>query len=215
MTLYKYKNAANLMYGGNTGDLLYSFLEEVCSKSFDNIISPEIRIILTTAMSPYNRFSAWAWRELKIIEIVRAHCKASKDGISIINERAILMTLAHEICHVYQNDILGGATNTGRGSHRCRSWYDSITKASLFVCGVDIDGICNPLKSIREGKRIIKQVNKKSLTEVELTHWPHSIFNLVKRNDPRIKKRIINQSGIETFREVSLSVAQFLIKLEF
>jgi len=55
--LQSYKDAGNLFYGNQTGDMLYEFAEELCSIAFDDRISPEIPIILTTAQSAYNQYA--------------------------------------------------------------------------------------------------------------------------------------------------------------
>lgn len=194
--LQQYKDAANLFYGNNTGDALYGFLERLCAEAFNNEITAEIPIILTTAQSSYNRFSGWYSPAANTIELVRYHCKSTKDGIVPRSIPKILMTLAHEFCHVYQYQVLGGKTGS-RGAHRCRSWYDAIAKASPFVTGVDIDGICKPLISVREGNSVKKVSNPDSLTEVELTHFPNSIFKLLKENDKRLKNRIVGSPSDE------------------
>lgn len=198
--LQQYKDAANLFYGNNTGDVLYGFLEKLCSEAFENTISPEIPIILTTAQSAYNRFEGWYNHTANTIELVRYHSKSTKDGIVPRSIPKILMTLAHEFCHVYQYQVLGGKTGS-RGAHRCRSWYDAITKASPFVTGVDIDGICKPLKSERVGNNVRKVSNPESLTEVELTHFPDSIFKLIKKKDNRIINRIVGSPPDDLVRQ--------------
>ena len=188
----QYRDALNLLYGGNIGDTLYDFANELCEKSFDNKISPEIPIILTTAMSPYNRFSGWYSEKSNTIELVRYFCYHGKDGIMVRSIPEILATLAHEFCHVYQRQVLKCKT-ASRGPHRCKSWYQSITLASPFVCGVNIDGICKPFKSVREGKKIHKNANPESLTEVELTHFPESLISLAKAKDKRLEGRIVGE----------------------
>lgn len=195
--LQKYKDAANLFYGNNTGDVLYGFAEQLCAEAFNSEITAEIPIILTTAQSSYNRFGGWYSPTANTIELVKFHCKTTKDGIVPRSIPEILMALAHEFCHVYQYQVLGGKTGS-RGAHRCRSWYDAITKASPFVTGVDIDGICKPLKSERVGNIVRKVNNPDSLTEVELTHFPNSIFKLVDDDDSRLKNRTLQKPSIET-----------------
>lgn len=46
-----FKNAANLFYGENSGDLMYGFLQELCEKEFNNEVSAEVPIVMTTANS--------------------------------------------------------------------------------------------------------------------------------------------------------------------
>ena len=197
MTLHKkYELALNILYGGNIGTVLYGFARKFCKVSFDNKISPEIPIILTTAMSPYNRFDGWYSPLSNTIEIVRQHCNETSEGITVKSTPQILALLAHEICHIYQSQILGGKIGA-RGPHRCKSWYDSITLASPYICGVNIEGLCKPLKSVREGASVYKVKNPASLTEVELTHFPESIIKLAKEEDHRIKRRIIGKPAIE------------------
>lgn len=194
--ILQYKQAANLFYGNRVGDTLYGFAEKLCKIAFDDAISAEIPIILTTAMSPYNQFGGWYSPKSNTIEIVRHYCKAGTSGIEPRDTSEILAVLAHELCHVYQEKILGGATGK-RGPHRCRSWYDAITYASPFVCGVDIDGLCNPLRSVREGRRVTKVQSEASLSEVELTHWPDSVIRLAKNKDHRLEGRILSIPAID------------------
>jgi hypothetical protein len=190
-----YENALNTLYGGNIGSVLYPFAERLCREAFKNEISPEVPIILTTALSPYNRACAWYCRTSHTIEIVRHHCEPDTDGIVVRSIPEILETLAHEFCHVYQEKVLGGWTGS-RGTHRCKSWYQAITLASPFVCGVDIEGLCKPLKSVRIDGAVRKRANPKSLSEVELYHFPGSIFRLINESDARLEDRIIGESAI-------------------
>lgn len=192
----QYKDALNLLYGDNIGDVLYGFTKQLCAKSFNDKIASEIPIILTTAMSPYNQFGGWYSPISNTIEIVRGYCKSSSDGIIANSVPEILALLAHEFCHVYQYQILGGSTGS-RGPHRCKSWYQAITLASPFVCGVDIEGLCKPLKSVRDGSKITKERNPASLTEVELTHFPESIIELARKEDKRLDGRIVGIAAIE------------------
>lgn len=194
--ILQYKNALNLLYGDNAGDLLYGFAEELCDKAFNNEISPEIPIILTTAMSPYNRSGGWYSPVSNTIEIVRHYAKGSDHGIVPRSKSDILAALSHEFCHVYQYQVLGGKTGK-RGSHRCKSWYKAITRASPFVCGVNIGELCKPLKSVRDGGNVRKVPNEISLSEVELTHFPDSIFYLIKKKDARLDDRIIGKPAID------------------
>ncbi|NQZ75050.1 MAG: hypothetical protein HRT61_02915 [Ekhidna sp.] len=193
--ILQYKNALNLLYGGKIGDILYDFAIELCEKSFKNKISPEIPIILTTAMSPYNRFAGWYSDKSHTIELARHYCYHGSDGIRARSIPEMLATLAHEFCHVYQYQVLGGRISA-RGPHRCKSWYQSITLASPFVCGVDIEGICIPSKSVREGEKVYKVNNPNSLTEVELTHFPDSIIKLAKADDRRLKGRLVGKPAV-------------------
>jgi hypothetical protein len=185
-----FKNAANLFYGERLGDLMYGFLQELCEKAFNNKVSAEVPIVMTTAQSAYNRFSGWYNSESHTIELVNHLCKSSEGGIVAKDNKEILLTLAHEFCHLYQFKILGG-TKSKRGPHRCKNWYESITLASPFVCGVNINGLCKPLKSVRENGKIRKISNEESLTESELTHWPRSIIELLRQGDERLKERAV------------------------
>ena len=195
----EYKAALNLLYGENCGDTIYDFVDKLCTHAFDNKISPEVPIILTTAMSPYSRFSGWYTPISNTIELVRYHCVSKKEGIVLRSNYDVLASLAHEFCHFYQYEICGSPTGS-RGPHRCKSWYDSVTKASPYVCGVNIDGLCKPKKSVREGGRVFKIDNPTSLTEVELTHWPESVIDLAEQNDPRLQGRIIGTSVLDAYR---------------
>lgn len=199
MSIQLFKDATNLLYGNNTGDVLYEFAEEMCINAFDSTISPLIPIILTTAISPYNRFGGWYSEASNTIEIVRQHCQPSKDGIVPRSQPELLAILAHEFCHVYQAKVAGG-TKASRGPHRCKSWYDSITLASPFVCGINIEGLCTPLKSVRVDGKVKKIKNDNSLTEPELTHWPLSIFKLVHDNDKRLFGRVVGTPRIRDIK---------------
>ena len=195
MSLKAYKEAANLFYGLGTGDLIYDFAQNMCREAFDGAISPEVRIILTTAQSAYNQSYGWCWPKGNTIELVRQHCKSTSEGVVPRDKRSLLLALAHEFCHLYQYQVLGGKIGS-RGPHRCRSWYDAITKASPYICGVDVQGICKPFTSKRESGRVIKFNNPASLTEVELTHWPDSIYELIENKDSRLKGRIVDEAPV-------------------
>ncbi len=91
-----FKNAANLFYGESLGDLMYGFLQELCEKAFNNKVSVEVPIVMTTAQSAYNRFSGWYNSESHTIELVNHLCKSSEGGIVAKDNKEILLTLAHE-----------------------------------------------------------------------------------------------------------------------
>jgi len=190
--LKKYIQSASVFYGPETAHKIYSFADNVCKFAFDYKLTPNLPIILTTAMSSYNRFSGNYLPEANTIQIVNHHCHISNGKISPINWSKMLETLAHELCHAYQHQHLGGNIGS-RGPHRCKSWYQAIIKASPYVCGVDIASLCKPLKSVRVGKKVKKIKNKNSLTESELTHWPQSIIDLLNKNDNRIKENICSR----------------------
>lgn len=191
--LMNYIDAASTFYGNETANAIYTFADNVCRNAFDNRISAELPIILTTAMTAYNRFSGQYVPGADTIEIVRHHCHPRDGLVAPIDLVSMLKTLAHELCHVYQYKILGGSTGS-RGPHRCKSWYESIRKASPYVCGVDVSDILKPLKSIRVRDKIKKVRNELSLTESEITHWPNSIVELVDSKDQRIMPYIISAS---------------------
>jgi len=190
MMIQNFKNAANLFYGENLGDLMYGFLQELSERAFDNKVSAEVPIIMTTAQSAYNQSAGWYNSVSHTIELVNHLCVSSEKGIIAKDNKEILFALAHEFCHLYQFKVLGG-TKSKRGPHRCKNWYASIMLASPFVCGVNIEGLCKPLKSVRENGKVIKIANEESLTESELTHWPHSIIKLLQHGDKRLEGRAV------------------------
>lgn len=190
-----FKNAANLFYGDNLGDLMYDFLQELSEKAFNNQVNAEVPIIMTTAQSAYNRFDGWYNDRSHTIELVNHLCVSSEEGIVAKDNRQLLYALAHEFCHLYQFKVLGG-TKSKRGPHRCPNWYTAITLASPLVCGVNIEGLCKPLKSIRENGKVKKVVHVGSLTESELTYWPRSILELLQLGDKRLDGREVN--GLST-----------------
>lgn len=199
-SIQPYMEALNLLYGDNLGDCLYSFADTVCDKAFAYEITASLPIILTTAMSPYNKMSGWYSPKSNTIEIVRQHCEPKDGSIVPKRKKELLALLAHELCHVYQYKALGGSLGS-RGPHRCSSWYEAVTSASPTVCGVDIKGLCKPLKSVRVQGKVKKVRNEDSLSEPELTHWPLSIIELVEAGDPRLQGRHVQTSLLASYND--------------
>jgi hypothetical protein len=93
--------------------------------------------------------------------------------------------IVHELTHARQGMLLREHQGdkdwaiTRPGVHRDRGWYTAISEACPKYLGFELPPSLWPTgPRTREG----------ALTEVEMTHWPHSLRALAEAGDPRIPK---------------------------
>jgi hypothetical protein len=94
--------------------------------------------------------------------------------------------IVHELTHARQAQLLrerrgDPAWKVTRGVHRDLGWYTAISEACPRYLGVEC-----PRSSWPTGPRARKGANQ--LTEVEMTHWPESLWLLAMKDDPRLPK---------------------------
>ena len=87
--------------------------------------------------------------------------------------------VVHELTHARQAQVMqaNGWSFKTRGVHRDKGWYTAISEAAPNYLGVAV-----PERVWPRGPRTKADV---TLTEVEMTHWPRSLRDLARANDPR------------------------------
>lgn len=186
-TLEEYKKSATIIYGELGGEV-YDIMEDICKNAFENLILPNRQFYMADLMSAYNKATGYYHIANQSISATFHHTKINSQGMYTNNKKALFNFIAHELCHAYQYEVLDYLGTNKRGAHTDRTWFESIKKASPYVCNVDISHIENfGYKSERVDGKVIKIKPDGWLTETEVTHFPSSFVKIANdENDNRL-----------------------------
>ncbi|UUO25262.1 hypothetical protein FGD67_20160 [Colwellia sp. M166] len=186
-TFEEYKKSAMIIYGELGGEV-YDIMESICKNAFDNLILPNRQFYMADLMSGYNKSTGFYHINNQSISATFHHTKINSQGMYTKNQRELFDFITHELCHAYQHEVLGYSGTNKRGVHTDKTWFESIKKASPYVCNVDINHINNfGPKSTRIDGKIKKIVPDGWLTESEVSHFPNSFVRIASdENDNRL-----------------------------
>jgi hypothetical protein len=147
-----------------------------------------VRVVLAPVeMGAYNKHTGYhaGGDDHSFILGNRHHCYFCSHGeIHIPDAERFDDFIIHELTHRRQAALLaehtgerGWIKHPGRGDHRDKGWYHAISEAAPNYLGAELPEDIWP-----------KRNNENTLTEVEMTHWPGSIRDLIKAKDKRLPK---------------------------
>jgi hypothetical protein len=176
--------------------------ELVCRhvKLFDEPLeSLNIRIVLVPVeIGPYNRHYGYIHSSSFHFIVGNRHiCDFGENGVVLHNGGWLVGAedfIVHELTHYRQHMLLArtGARQS-RGVHRDSGWYGAIKEAAPRYLGVQFpESIWPKLKSVRKGGKITKVAEPGRLTEVEVTHLPHSFRALITAGDKRLRAQVVD-----------------------
>jgi hypothetical protein len=146
-----------------------------------------IRIVLAPVeIGPYNRHTGYHYTAGEGVFILgNRHIVTLEHGTLVLVQGSGFLDrvedfIVHELTHERQLQLLKqhGWKRT-RGAHRDRGWYTAISEACPRYLGVEF-----PESSWPTGPR----TRNGTLTEVQATHWPKSLRDLMLNGDPRLPK---------------------------
>ena len=185
--------AVHRLMFGEAGAACAKFIVDWSAKLFDEPIDPlTLRIVLAPVeLGPYNKHMAWAYSEGGMILGNRHICELDKvKGIVLKkNIEYVRDMVIHELCHFRQARLLAvHRYKQSRGNHRDPAWYQAVSEAARAYLGVHFPPERWPkMKSVRDGKTVSKMVDTSRLSEVDVSHFPHSFRVLIETRDPRLK----------------------------
>jgi hypothetical protein len=154
-----------------------------------------IRVVLAPIeLGPYNRHTGYHYgREGQgtfilgnrhIVTLTEGTLVLVQSGSSAFVNR-LEDFVVHELTHARQTQLLlehrgEKGWKKKRGAHRDLAWYTAVAEACPRYLGIELPQSCWPT-----GPR----TRKGTLTEVEMTHWPGSLRQLIAQNDPRLAQK--------------------------
>ena len=177
---------------GEAGATCAGFILEWAPKLFAQPVDPlGLRIVLAPIeLGPYNRHQAYAFSFGGMILGNRHICHLDKTAGIVLTENieTVRDMVVHELCHFRQAQLLAIHEHKQlRGAHRDPAWYQAVSEAALAYFGVLFPPERWPkMKSVRNGKRVMKVTDPSRLCEVEATHFPESFRALIESGDPRL-----------------------------
>jgi hypothetical protein len=183
-------NAHELMFG-DAGRQCAEIVLKWATTLFDVPLDAlNIRVVLAPIeLGPYNRHAGYHYEaehgtlilgNRKIVKLRKGTLVFVQSDEATLFLQAITDFIVHELTHARQAQLLREhGWKMKRGAHRDLGWYTAVAEACPRYLGVEL-----PLSSWPTGPR----TRKSTLTEVEMTHWPHSLRELATANDPRLRR---------------------------
>jgi hypothetical protein len=182
-------NAHELMFGDAGRQCAEVVLKWATTLFAVPLESLNIRVVLAPVeLGPYNRHTGYYYEAGQGAFILgnRHIVNLAENTLTLVQSgaRGVLSRytdfIVHELTHARQTQLLKEhGWEMKRGAHRDLGWYTAVAEACPRYLGVEL-----PRSSWPTGPR----TRTGTLTEVDMTHWPHSLRELAEANDPRLRK---------------------------